>query len=143
MRDCACAIFVRDGRVLLARRSPAKPSFPDCWDVVGGHVEPGETVEDALVRESEEETGLTPTRYARVESLHLGGKAYHFYLVVEWRGGEPALLGDEHTELRWFTVEEACLLGPLALPEYRTLLGNLLPHLDDAGSLTGVPSHSS
>ncbi|MFG2512516.1 NUDIX hydrolase [Streptomyces sp. NPDC048584] len=38
-----------------AQRRPA--AFPDCWHIVGGHVEPGESLPDALVREVQEETG--------------------------------------------------------------------------------------
>ncbi|OYN98759.1 hypothetical protein CGZ95_11820 [Enemella evansiae] len=43
----AVAALVRDGRVLLAHRHPERRWYPDCWDLVGGHVEPGETPEQA------------------------------------------------------------------------------------------------
>jgi 8-oxo-dGTP pyrophosphatase MutT (NUDIX family) len=92
--------------------------------VIGGHVEAGETVEQALIRESEEEVGLTPTRFLPAERMHRG-TVHHFFLVLEWRGGEPTLLGDEHTELRWFTLAEASALHPLALPEYPAFFRNL------------------
>ena len=46
----------RDGRVLLIRRS--RPPLEDHWTFPGGHVEPGEAVADAVVREAMEETGL-------------------------------------------------------------------------------------
>ena len=45
------ALIVRDGMLLLGRRSSAKAACPDTWDVIGGHVEAGETFEDALLRE--------------------------------------------------------------------------------------------
>lgn len=117
MKHCACAVFVRKERILLGKRSPALLSFPNCWDVIGGHVEPGETVEQALVREAQEEVGLTPTRFSSVGQLECGA-ILHFFYIHEWRGGNPILLGNEHTELRWFTIEEACGLDPLAMPEY-------------------------
>ncbi len=47
------------------------------------------------------------------------------YSVTAWEGGEP-LLGDEHTELRWFTPTAAIALPDLALEEYRPLLGNMI-----------------
>jgi 8-oxo-dGTP diphosphatase len=124
MIECACAIFVRDGRILPGKRSPERASCPDCWDVIGGHVEPGETVEEALVREAQEETGLTPLRF--VSAGRLQRKAvHHFFTVFDWRGGEPKLLGDEHTVFGWFTIEEACALRPLALPEYPSFFRGL------------------
>ena len=124
MTHCACAIFLRDGRILLGKRSPHLVSCPNCWDVIGGHVEAGETVEEALIREAEEEVGLTPTRFVPAGRMTLRA-VHHFFLVWDWRGGEPVVLGDEHTELRWFTLEEACALDALALPEYPSFFRTL------------------
>jgi 8-oxo-dGTP pyrophosphatase MutT (NUDIX family) len=92
--------------------------------VIGGHVEPGETVAQALIREAKEEIGLTPTRFAPVARMDRM-PVLHFFLVFDWRGGEPIALGNEHTELRWFTIEEACALDPLALPEYPSFFRSL------------------
>ena len=50
------AIAIRDGALLLIRRGHA-PSRGR-WSLPGGRVEPGETAEQALVREVAEETGL-------------------------------------------------------------------------------------
>jgi len=127
----ACAIFFRDGQVLLGRRSPSKRFYPDCWDLIAGTIEPGETAEQALVRECREEVGVTPTRFAPAATLTVPegspivGATYHIFQVTQWTGGEPHLLGDEHTDLRWFGVEEACALEGLALVGYRALFRGL------------------
>jgi RimJ/RimL family protein N-acetyltransferase len=65
--ECVGAL-IRDARnrVYAHRRSPARRLLPGIWDVVGGHVEPGETPEEALAREIEEETGW---RLRRIEAL--------------------------------------------------------------------------
>ena len=52
-------IFVREGRLLLARR-PASGRYPGLWEFPGGKVGPDESPEEALVREWEEEIGVTP-----------------------------------------------------------------------------------
>lgn len=58
-RACVVSAIVVDqwNRAFVQRRSPSRRLFPGCWDVVGGHVEPGETLHQALAREVEEETG--------------------------------------------------------------------------------------
>ena len=86
--------------------------------IIGGHVELGESIEQALVREVEEEVGVTPTRFARLTSLHTAGIELQIYRVDAWTGGNPVLRNDEHVELRWLTVEAACALPNLATAEY-------------------------
>jgi 8-oxo-dGTP pyrophosphatase MutT (NUDIX family) len=54
------AAFLRDGdRVLLCHRSAGRRWYPDVWDLPGGHVDEGERPEAALVRELDEELGIT------------------------------------------------------------------------------------
>jgi 8-oxo-dGTP diphosphatase len=60
LTEIACAAFLRDGFILLAKRASHKTWYPNRWDLIGGHVETGESVENALVREAREEVGLIP-----------------------------------------------------------------------------------
>src|SRR5437879_11800898 len=53
----ACALVDRDGRVLIAQRPAGKP-MAGLWEFPGGKVDPGETPEEALVRELQEELGI-------------------------------------------------------------------------------------
>jgi 8-oxo-dGTP diphosphatase len=55
----ACALVDPDGRVLLAQR-PTGKQHAGLWEFPGGKVEPGETPEQALVRELREELGIEP-----------------------------------------------------------------------------------
>jgi 8-oxo-dGTP diphosphatase len=111
------AILLKDGTLLLGRRAVHR-SYPDCWDIIGGHVEPGETIVHALIREAEEEIGVTPVDFAKLTSLHADEIELHIYRVDSWTGGSPLLRNDEHVELRWFTVDAACALPNLASNEY-------------------------
>ena len=54
----AVAALVRDGLVLLVHRHPSRRWYPDCWDLVGGHVESGESHRQAVSRECLEELGV-------------------------------------------------------------------------------------
>jgi 8-oxo-dGTP diphosphatase len=54
------AYIERDGQVLLTRR-PAGTHLAGCWEFPGGKIEPGETPQQALIREVDEEIGLAVT----------------------------------------------------------------------------------
>lgn len=118
------ALLWRHGELLLGLRRADRDSWPGCWDLVGGHLEPGETPEQALVREVEEETGVTALDFHELATIALGAGdrslTYHVYLVTRW-SGEPAMRGEEHDELRWFAPDQACSVEPLASPHYPAL----------------------
>jgi 8-oxo-dGTP diphosphatase len=130
--EIAAALIVRSGRVLLGRRSPDRAFFPDVWDLFGGHVEPGEEHEQTLFREVQEELGITPTRWLFVETVTQPLPANtesqeppdvliaHLYLVTAWTGTPVNRQPEEHSEIRWFSLQEAVELE-LADPSYPEL----------------------
>jgi RimJ/RimL family protein N-acetyltransferase len=101
--------LIRDGRnrVFAHRRSPTRRLLPGTWDVVGGHAEPGETPEQALAREIEEETGW---RLRRIEARltdwqweHDGVTRQEFDYLVEVDGdlAAPRLEQGKHDAYAW------------------------------------------
>lgn len=127
IRQIVNALLLRDGQVLLARRSPHRRAYPDCWSFPGGHVEAGETLEQALHRELQEELGISPQTYRPLEEIADPATAdttYHFYAVTAWTG-VPIIRDDEHTALTWFALRSAAILDDLALNAYRPLFRRL------------------
>ena len=112
--------------MLLARRSEDRPFYPGVWDVIGGHCEDRESPADTLVRELREEIGVTAHAFEEIAVLdeprqaEHGEAAYHMFVVTAWSGGEPRLLGPEHSALCWLTVDDALAL-PRAHPGYGEL----------------------
>ena len=112
------------GKVLLGLRAPTKKVWPCHWDTIGGHVEENESLEAALIREVQEEVGVTPTQFKLIATVRerkpeiFGDALHHVYAVVGWKGGDPANICDEHTELRWFGVDEIGLLANIVDPDY-------------------------
>ncbi len=108
----------------MARRAAHKQHYPEHWDLVGGHVEPDEPVDIALVREAYEEVGVIPLSFRHLgffkDSQHEA--TYHIYAVTDWSDGPPRLLGDEHTDLIWVPIDDANFVAPLAHPEIMSLL---------------------
>ncbi|GAB1643989.1 NUDIX hydrolase [Krasilnikovia sp. MM14-A1259] len=117
LRVAGALVVGDDGRFFFQKRSPQRKLFPNTWDIVGGHVEPGETLEAALRREVTEETGW------RVEAILavVGEYAYtgddglarietDFLVRVEGDLARPRLEIGKHTEFRWLGPDE---LAPL------------------------------
>jgi 8-oxo-dGTP diphosphatase len=128
-RICVGALVVRgDGepQLLLGKRAANRAFYPDVWDVPGGHSEPGETAEQTLVRELEEEIGVTPTAWRSLgelrERVPESGEllTVRLYVVTAWTGTPTNRLPAEHAEIAWFGVEDACRLE-LAHPAYPAL----------------------
>jgi 8-oxo-dGTP diphosphatase len=99
----AVAALVRDGRVLLVHRHPSRRWYPDCWDLVGGHVEPGELPHLAVRRECLEELGVH-IHDPRPMPLAVGDPSLDVraFLVTRWDGEPVNAAPDEHDDLRWF-----------------------------------------
>ncbi|HET7305827.1 MAG TPA: NUDIX domain-containing protein [Segeticoccus sp.] len=133
MDEIAIAALVRDGSVLLAHRQPARRWYPDCWDLVGGHVERGESPQDAVLRECREEVAvdvsqLRPVK-VRIDDPNLRA---HAFLVTGWTGEPTNAAPEEHDALSWFSSDQIAGLR-LAHPSYPSWLPRLI-----AGS-TAVP----
>jgi 8-oxo-dGTP diphosphatase len=99
------AALLNDGRLLAARRS-APPELAGRWELPGGKVEPGETPEDALVRELREELGIETRSVARVPGEWPLEAPYVLRVwTARLLSGVPEPLQD-HDELRWLTPDE-------------------------------------
>jgi 8-oxo-dGTP diphosphatase len=108
----ACALVDVDGRVLICKRPQGK-SLAGLWEFPGGKVEAGETPEAALIREMDEELGITITQSCLApfvfashtyETFHL---MMPLYLCRRWSG---VVLAKEHEALAW--------VKPNALSDY-------------------------
>ncbi len=87
----ACALIDADNRVLIAQRPDGK-TLAGLWEFPGGKLEPGERPEPALIRELEEELGITvqesclaPLTFAShgYETFHL---LMPLYICRKWDG---------------------------------------------------------
>ena len=101
------AALIWRGERFLACQRPAHKARGLLWEFVGGKVEPGETREQALIRECREELAVTVVpRDVFMEVTHeYPDLTVHLTLFnAELPQGEPQAL--EHNDLRWITVVE-------------------------------------
>jgi 8-oxo-dGTP diphosphatase len=120
-------VLVRDRRVLLVHRSPDRAVYPDVWDFPGGHREPGETAQEAVVRELREELAIEVAASALHECWHLvdGEFDLRAWFVAEWVGTTTNAAPDEHDQIGWFSFHEARALS-LADPRYGAIIEQVL-----------------
>jgi 8-oxo-dGTP diphosphatase len=77
----ACALVDPDRRVLITRRPEGK-TLAGLWEFPGGKLEPGETPEEALIRELDEELGIT-VRQPCLAPLTFASHSYEtFHLLM-------------------------------------------------------------
>jgi mutator protein MutT len=107
---CVGGLLVRERRVLLGLRSVLREHYPDVWDVFGGHAYPGEGPHDTLVREMQEEIGVTPTSVSLLHVDQYSGPLesyeYRIYLITEWEGTPENRQPEEHAEICWVSAEQ-------------------------------------
>ncbi len=123
----ACALVDQDGRILLAQRPEGK-SLAGLWEFPGGKVEPGETPEETLIRELEEEIGIK-TKVACLAPLTFASHSYDtFHLLMPLyvcRRYEGIPRGAEGQAIKW--------VKPQALRDYPMPPADepLIPYLQD------------
>ena len=124
------AALVWDGDRFMICQRPADKARALLWEFVGGKVEPGETKQQALVRECREELDITVdvgdvfmevTHESPDIIIHL--TLFHSKIAE----GEPQLL--EHVDLKWITVGEisgyeSCPADEVILDRLREVNGN-------------------
>ena len=104
----ACALIDTDGRILLAQRPEGK-TLAGLWEFPGGKVEPGETPEACLIREMEEELGIT-TKVACLAPLTFASHTYDdFHLLMPLfvcRRYQGIPKGQEGQAIKWVRAKD-------------------------------------
>jgi 8-oxo-dGTP diphosphatase len=121
----AAALIDRDGRILLARRPDGK-HLAGTWEFPGGKIEAGESPETALIRELDEELGIS-THKSCLSPIAFASHDYdRFHLILmlfacrKWQG-QPE--GREGQALQW--ARPATMFGIDMPPADRPLIGLL------------------
>ena len=132
-----------DGWRVLALQRGRETRCPTAWEPVHGHIEPGETPEQAALREMREEAGLAPDRLyvVRVAPFYLRRTrtlqlAVVFAAFVD--GDADVTIGEEHQQYEWLSVDDA--LARFAFPGERASLREIVELLStgDAGPVDDV-----
>lgn len=107
LRFVSAALIVSDGKVLIGQRRPEQPMALK-WEFPGGKIEAGESAEQALARELDEELGIKATIGAPVTRIrhnyrHGGAVDLQFFMVHEFSG---EIVNHIYHQVRWVRLEE-------------------------------------
>lgn len=119
LRAAVYLLLIKDGKILLARR--VNTSWRNGqYSLIAGHLDPDESIQTAMIRESKEEAGITISssdlKFVHVMH-HVEKEAYldFFFTAYFWKG-EPHICEPEKCDdMKWFDLD--------ALPE------NLVPNV--------------
>lgn len=110
-RTATAIIPYPPNQILLIKRST--PPFVGYWALPGGRAEPGEAVEQTVVREVKEETGLDVAIVSKIGDYHeqgvQAGYEYDYYpacYLVKTVSGEIIKQDSEITEIKLFNLDE-------------------------------------
>jgi 8-oxo-dGTP pyrophosphatase MutT (NUDIX family) len=115
-----CFLTDERGWVLLQERDSGAPRYPDCWGMVGGHVDPGEDFDTAVHREILEETGLVVEGLTLWSAEALGDYDYRVYAARTTYCDADVVVG----EGRQIVFVEPGAIGSLTLSDSS---GHFLP----------------
>ncbi len=88
--------------MLLVKRSFQVRQYPGVWDLMGGHVEGDESLEDALRRDAFEELRVASESSQPLGTIHdpVEPAEVSVYVVSRWSGEPVNASPDEHSEIR-------------------------------------------
>lgn len=130
-------LLIREKEILLARR---KGGFADgYYSLPAGHLELGEPVVAALIREAHEELGIDiecdDARFVQVMHNSYGiGRLAFFFEVKKWSGQARNLEPHKCEDIRWFSLND--LPGQM-VPHIRDAIGHYIEHGDACLTLYG------
>lgn len=115
--EVAAAVLQKPGGSFLLAQRPADKIWAGYWEFPGGKVEPGESVRDALIRELQEELGITVTACSpwltRVFTYPHATVRLNFWRVTAWDGEIGITAPLEHAAVDWQKTGKTATVAPV------------------------------
>lgn len=124
----AHVVLIRDGCVLILRRSPTDTWMPNHYGLPGGKIESGEDILDGLSRECKEETKLDVSPKDLIFLPKVSKQKEHAFYYTTKFTGEP-VLDFEHDDFKWVNPKD--LSKYKVVPDLPTIISAALENLDE------------
>jgi hypothetical protein len=126
-----------DGDLFVYQRSFQRRLLPGCWDIPAGHVEPGESLREALAREVYEETGWMLAHVSRLVEVFdyeardsagefVARRVFDFLIEVSGDLERPRLDPAEAERFRWLGAHDLEILKENRQPEHGSMIVRLV-----------------
>ena len=101
----AACLIKKDSKYLLVQEG--KPNIRGLWNLPAGHVDKGEQIETAAIREVKEETGFDVQLIKEIALIHEStGKSVKHIFSANIVGGKISIDKDEIIDVKWLTFDE-------------------------------------
>ncbi|MBI2082253.1 MAG: 8-oxo-dGTP diphosphatase MutT [Deltaproteobacteria bacterium] len=106
MIEAVAAVIKGNDQFLITKRLENSP-MGHCWEFPGGKIEPGETIEECIIRECQEEIDVTVTPLKRLQDEwydYPHGRVHLHFVLCEITDGTPKPI--QCREIRWIKPDE-------------------------------------
>ena len=123
-RNCSVAVIERDGKILMGNKASGVGPYPDTWRLPGGGIEEGESPEDTVKREVNEEVGLIVTEvdglgiYEDEEPDKKGEMTHYVFNMFKVSFSGEDKVSEEFPEIKWIEIDKLSEY-PLARPSIK------------------------
>lgn len=116
-REVAIWIMNNKGEILIQKRASTKKQNPNKWGLTAGHIDAGESIENAISREILEELGVEIKDFSKIKITKIQEKhknsntinnyfSYVFFAKVDYDIKDYTIQKEELSELKYITLEE-------------------------------------
>jgi 8-oxo-dGTP diphosphatase len=102
-------VILDDNRILLLKRSPQRRTSPNKWQTPSGFLKEGESAEEAVLREVEEETMLDGTITKSGKSFEILDEWARWIIIpflIAVKSDKVVIDTNEHSQFKWIEVDE-------------------------------------
>jgi len=118
-RETVAVAILKGDSLLLLRRSMTETKVPGSWEMPGGGIDPGETPEQAALRECQEEAGIVPNLVGELAVISTDSRILHVFVAFGYTG-TVTLNPAEHEEYSWVDRRSYAVLE--TTPLHRTFV---------------------
>lgn len=106
--EAISGIFTNNGTILFLQRTADRTYFPNCWDLMGGDIEPGKTPESQLIKDAKEKLNVKDVSVAQAGQVSIIGAdalIHRHYFICSGDFSEVIIDSKRYSQYSWKNVQ--------------------------------------